>query len=116
MIELMKILFSDLRDIFTTEAKLTAEEKQTLEMSEAIIRENWTKVRQIGKRDNLTPGELFQRVADGACHVWAAHREPRRAKEWTAIINMLELMDYEDYAEATDIRGEISENGSPVKG
>jgi len=116
VIELMRILFSDLRSLFQTDDKLTPNEKKILEMAEALIRENWTKVRQIGKRDNLSAGELFTRVADAACHVHASHREPKRAKEWTAIINTLEMLDYADLAEATDMRGQITENGGFVKG
>lgn len=111
----MRMLFDDLKHIFETEEKLTDEEKLTLEMAEAIARENWTKVRQIGQRDNLDSAQLFQRIADGACHAYAAHREPKRAKEWTAILNTLELIQYADLAEATDMRSELSETGQYVK-
>ena len=111
----MRMLWDDLQNIFQTEEKLTPEDARRLEIAEAISRENWTKVRQIGQRDNLNSGQLFELIADGACHVYAAHREPKRAKEWTAIYNTLELLQYEDLADAIDMRNELTETGAYVK-
>lgn len=86
--------------------RMTAEEKLIQEMSYALMRENYVKVNQIANREALTSAELFDLIAIAACHIYAARKEPKRSKEWTAIQTLLEMTQYESWADAVDIRAE----------
>lgn len=86
--------------------RMTEEEKLIKEMSHALMRENYVKVNQIANKAELTSAELFDLIAISACHVYAARKEPKRSKEWTAIQTMLEMTHFPTWADAVDTRAE----------
>lgn len=105
MRELLELL--ELDTLFKKTAKMTPEEQKIHELGQAIISENWVKLRQIADRDNLNGGEYLDRVAMAACHVYAAAREPKRCREWTAIQTLLEVTHFTEWAQAVEARHKL---------
>ena len=83
-----------LKELFATEPVLTPEAQNNRDWATGVKHSNWLGLHQMGREENLTPGELFDKIAEAYCYCYAAGVEPTRDAEWTAFKKTLENLHY----------------------
>lgn len=93
-----------LKEIFTAEAALSAEDKEMADFAQAVKESNWVRLHQMSQEQELSPAEFFDKVAEGYCYAYAAGVEPTRNDAWTAFRKTLENLHYPLLSQAISYR------------
>jgi len=93
-----------LKEIFTSEPTLSAEDASMRDWARAVKDGNWVLLHQYGRDEGLEPNDLFDKLALAYCYCYGAGVEPSRDAEWTALRKTLENLHYPALAQAIAYR------------